>query len=604
MIHTRLTGLLTALLLGALLLAGCSSGGGEPTVSQGVHDLLQHELDTTLEELKAEQAAKQSAETARRTAQAEVTRLEGVIGNMNDAPSAATTASLHARLNHAQAEVTRLTDDLTTAQTALTAANTRVTELNTLVGDATNPAADSLRGQVAKLKTDLATAQGRVEGLESQLGTAQTRLEEEETKREAAEQEAATAKTEAERQIEEAQRQADANTRASGLITALSSNFPDTTEATMGVSHMPGESLTFRRPSALPAKGSAPNVPGGWRSASYSGPRGSVGTDTVYLYTNIQAPGSKAFWKEHGEEVTTIEATDATVSGFGTQAKELYPGEGGTLDGSGTTSGDTARSIGGTYDGYSGTFKCDSGCEIAADDGGDLTFTGDWTFTASLTARRSSNQAVQDTEFLYFGIWAFEPTDPADTTNTHNLRWAAGGDANNIANFTALTGEATFTGGAIGKYALTKATGRGARAARTGTFTATARFTADFDDADSPGTISGRITGFKEGGSDLGSDWHVFLGSSASAAAALAATGATGSAHGAIDGDTATGTWGATLHGSDNHVFTDRTKYPTSRYPVADVAGVAGWFRAAAGTNAAIAGAFGAACTTGTMCAK
>ena len=39
-------------------------------------------------------------------------------------------------------------------------------------------------------------------------------------------------------------------------------------------------------------------------------------------------------------------------------------------------------------------------------------------------------------------------------------------------------------------------------------------------------------------------------------------------------------------------------------YPVADVAGVAGWFNAAAGTNAAVAGAFGAACTTGTMCAK
>ena len=110
------------------------------------------------------------------------------------------------------------------------------------------------------------------------------------------------------------------------------------------------------------------------------------------------------------------------------------------------------------------------------------------------------------------------------------------------------------------------------------------------------------------GGSDLGSDWHVFLGSSPSAAATLAATGvaagADAVASGAIDGDQATGAWAATLHGSDNDTTLDRTKYPLARYPVADVAGVAGWFRAAAGDDAALAGAFGAACTTGTMCAK
>ena len=375
----------------------------------------------------------------------------------------------------------------------------------------------------------------------------------------------------------------------------------------MGVAHTPGERLTFSRPNALPAKGSAPSVPGSWRSASYSGPRGSVGTDTVYLYTNIQPPGSKAFWKEHGKEVTSITEAQATVSGFGTQAKELYPAEDGTVDGDATNSGDKARSIGGTYDGYSGTFKCETECDIAADNEGTLTFHGTWKFTASLTAKRTSKQAEQDSEFLYFGIWAFEPTDPADTENPHSFNWAASGDAADNAdeNFDALTGEAKFTGGAIGKYALAKATGRGARAARTGTFTATAKFTAVFDGEDS--TISGRITDFKEGGSSLGSDWNVFLGGSASTPAALTAGGVTtgGVASGVIDGDNAAGAWMATLHGSDNYdEFTDRTKYPASKYPVADVAGVAGWFNAAAGTNAAIAGAFGAACTTGTMCAK
>ena len=420
----------------------------------------------------------------------------------------------------------------------------------------------------------------------------QAQLEAARQAREEAERKAREAEEEAARRIEEAARQADDNVRAGALIGVLSADL--TASAAMGVTHAPGASLTFSRPSALPAAGSAPSVPGTWQSRSYSGQRGTVGTDTVYLYTNIQAPGSKAFWKEHGERVTTITASEATVSGFGMPAKTL-------LD---TDSTDRVTRSG-TYDGYSGTFACETGCNIATEaDTNDLTFTGTWTFTASQTARKSSSHAEQDSEFLYFGIWAFEPTNPADTTNPHTLNWAAGGDADDITagNFAALTGEATFAGGAIGKYALAKATGRGARAAKTGTFTATATFTAVF--GASP-TISGRITDFKEGGDSLGSDWHVYLGGTLPAAATLAATGATGATSGAIDDDNITGgSWTATLHGSDNEDMSGVTGYTAAKYPRADVAGVAGWFRANAGTDAAIAGAFGAACTTGSMCAR
>ena len=69
--------------------------------------------------------------------------------------------------------------------------------------------------------------------------------------------------------------------------------------------HARGDKRTFIRPANLPSKGSAPSVPGSWKfCASYSGTAANVGTDTVYLYTNIQAPGSKGFWKEHGESVS------------------------------------------------------------------------------------------------------------------------------------------------------------------------------------------------------------------------------------------------------------------------------------------------------------
>ena len=422
---------------------------------------------------------------------------------------------------------------------------------------------------------------------------------------EAAQQRAADAEREAQEALEEAERQADDNVRAGLLIPELSGTISE--EEDMEVEHMPGGRLTFSRPNALPAKGSAPSVPGSWSSASYSGPRGSVGTDTVYLYTNIQAPSSKAFWKEHGESVTPLTggaadfAETATVTSFGT-GRSLYRNS----DGDAEPKPNGSRS--GTYGGYSGTFKCETGCNIAVAADGALTFIGDWTFTAtSLSAKRSSARAEQDSEFLYFGIWAYEPTNPTATA-TPEFKWAAGGDGSiSESIFTALTGEATFTGGAIGKYALAKATGRGARVARTGTFTATATFTADFGGSTGTGeTLSGRITNFKEGGADLGSDWNIFLGSSASEAATLAATGVTtGEASGAIDGDnTTTGAWSAALHGSDNEDMSAVTGYTAAKYPMADVAGVAGWFNAAAGMNAAIAGAFGAACTAGTMCAK
>ena len=495
------------------------------------------------------------------------------------------------------------------------------------------PQVDELRDQLGDLEGTLEEAQDEAEAQEQRADIAEARLDEARRGRQQAEEDAEQAEQQvqqvqqeaqqqvqqvqqeaqqqvqqaqqqARQQIEEAQQQANVAVRAPLLRDELTGDTVDDAGTVMGVGHARGESRVFKRPLNLPSKGSAPSVPGGWSSASYSGPRGNVGTDTVYLYTNIQAPSSKVFWKEHGESVASTAtdfATTAKPSGFTTTAKKLFPDENGVA----VTKENASRS--GTYDGYSGTFKCATGCNIEAADGGALTFTGDWTFTANLTARRASSQAEQDTEFLYFGIWAYEPTSASDTPD---FKWARGGDSNEgdaaIGNFTSLTGTATFTGGAIGKYALAKV---GGRTARIGTFTATATFTADFDkapDGTDGNRISGRITEFKEEGTSLGSDWHVFLGSSVSAAAGLDASGTTGTptTHGAIDGDDATGTWAATLHGSDNHVFTDRDKYPASQYPVADLAGVAGWFSAAAGTNAAIAGAFGAACTTGSMCAK
>ena len=99
------------------------------------------------------------------------------------------------------------------------------------------------------------------------------------------------------------------------------------------------------------------------------------------------------------------------------------------------------------------------------------------------------------------------------------------------------------------------------------------------------------------------------MGENASTAADLTAAGIdstlTDGANGEIASESVTGDWNATLHGSNNQITdfdADRVKYPKTRYPTADLAGLAGWFEAS-GTNAAIAGAFGASCATG-PCAK
>ena len=232
-------------------------------------------------------------------------------------------------------------------------------------------------GDEAQLRTDLEAAQEAAEAAQKAAEAAQKAAEEAERKRQeeedarkAAEAEAAKtaeaeqraeeaqaaaeeaarmaqeAREEAARRIEEAEQQANTAVRAPLLITELNALAATDVATGAGVGHMPGESRTFTRPLNLPATGSAPRVPGSWNSASYSGPRGNVGTDTVYLYTNIQAPGSKEFWKEHGESVVSSVsdfATNAEPSGFGTD-RSLYQ----TSDGTPENRDNVSR--GGTYD--------------------------------------------------------------------------------------------------------------------------------------------------------------------------------------------------------------------------------------------------------------
>ena len=125
---------------------------------------------------------------------------------------------------------------------------------------------------------------------------------------------------------------------------------------------------------------------------------------------------------------------------------------------------------------------------------------------------------------------------------------------------------------------------------------------AHFGDGTTPGTLSGSITDFHEGGSPL-AGWRVTMGSTddVGVASEISGTAASGETVANIGGLSVGGSWGATFYGSDNEILADRDKYPASRYPVVDPAGVAGWFNAAGpsttGTDpndVSLAGAFAA----------
>ena len=364
---------------------------------------------------------------------------------------------------------------------------------------------------------------------------------------------------------------------------------PTAVSAMADVEWMRGSSLTLRPQGVVMTRGSAaPSVPGGWRSASFTGQTGTAATLTdeeVYLYTNIQAPGTRAFWKKYGgndPDVSQTEvANDLAKPSTSVSRTRQTPGDSSTPYVSATT--------GGTYDSVGGKFSCDgdeTACTVTRADG-TTTIGGTWTFKA--TNLNSGAPVDQDDAYLYFGIWSSIPDSISG--ETYDFRYIAGGGAatgSALSGFDTLTGSATFRGGAVGKYVTQGQVG--GQNAKIGTFTATATLNADFGTA-AAGTLSGSITEFRENGSLL-EGWRVTLGSptDVGVASTISDAAATGSTVANIGGLAVGGSWGASFYGSAN-VTTDLED--REKYPAVDLAGVAGWFDATS-TSASLAGAFAA----------
>ena len=522
------------------------------------------------------------------------------------------------------AEEQALQRQLEAAEEARKEAEEKAAEEERKRKEAEEAAAEEAREAAEQARQDAATA----------AAAEQERLREEAEEAERRRQAAEREQEQLQRQLTEAE-QAELRVRASSFGTELDLGDTGGESATADVAWTRGSSLTFRpRGVTHTAGAAAPSVPGSWRSASFAGPIGTAGSlinETVYLYTNIQKPSSRAFWKVHvmtvtdrGLEVAAASAADLTTDTANNDPTPTAAAQYIT-DPADNTQASGVR-VSGRYDGVSGTFTCTvSGTCTGTKTGITLTglvgepangvrsfASGSWSFKpGSITALvKAEDQADQDDAYLYFGVWSSIPD--SITASGYNFRYVAGGGAQTgaaLANFDALTGSATFRGGAVGKYTTQGQVG--GQNAKIGTFTATATLNANFGDGTAPGTLSGSITDFREGGSSL-AGWRVTLGSTdnVGVASTIAAAAAAGSTVANVGGLSVGGSWGASFYGSDNEVLADRDKYPATRYPVVDLAGVTGWFDAVGpGTgggpnDVALAGAFGAACTTGTMCAK
>ena len=540
-----------------------------------------------------------TATAGKTTAEAEVTRLTGLLNTANDkveelearVGSATDATSLTGMLDAANAAVTRLTGLLKTA-------NDKVTELEGRIGSASD--ATSLQGMLEAEKLKLSRLQNQVsihedtiEGLRDQLADARAGVTD-------AEQRADQAERDADRKVEEAQRQGDVDARVAQYLQAINGGGAKRTAVT--VSYERGSTLMIDPGGNFVSGSGAPSI-SGFTARTYTREVGVTGEQTVYLYTNIRAPGSRAFWKEHGLTVpgANSNAGQNPTPSSGTPSFITDPMESAQADG---------LRISGTYDGVSGTYTCTTGgCMGAKEDisregfvqivAGERSFAqgGTWDFKPS--SINSGIRQDEDTEHLYFGIWVNEPNL---ASSAHAYQYIDGG-SDGMLTYPNLTGTAQFRGGAVGKYVTRNQVGENARI---GTFTAAVNLTANFD-AD---TLEGRVTDFRDGSQQL-TGWNVYLGGTTTGPVTSfdGSSFTDGVATASIGGVAATGAWGATLRGTNNELLgydvgnppgsRDLTKYPLARYPLADLAGIVGNFHATSNetaeeANAAIAGAFAA----------
>ena len=223
------------------------------------------------------------------------------------------------------------------------------------------------------------------------------------------------------------------------------------------------------------------------------------GTNTLVVYTDIEAPADKLltvqYSREHLDAALTFTA-DPGDEREGKAQSNSFPSEPGTTWVYTGEDGGRAKTVDGTFDGVPGHFACGAvTCTLMTDaDGKLMTAEEDeaWRFTpmAPLTATVKDPDAA----YAYFGWWLDKPED---NKVDHMVEVFAGGTEGHAADVDKLIeGNVTYKGPAAGKYTTKTFTAGVQTDAGVGHFTASTTLTAKFLDEIQDGTIGGTVTGF------------------------------------------------------------------------------------------------------------
>ena len=283
------------------------------------------------------------------------------------------------------------------------------------------------------------------------------------------------------------------------------------------------DGTTFLNPAPAGAvdavKATATAVPalGDWKGTELAGSN-TAGTisSTAIVYTDVEDDEQMPFDEVYGTSSDlTIDADtsgDAHVKLIMASAFD-HKGVKDHAPGAGTGDDQVTVRFSGTFQGAPGQYQCtaDSAndCVSHEDDNG-IRLTGAGTPVAAWTFVPNPGAMVKvaDATYLYFGWWLHQDSTGPEADAFHGVT-GTGLTAIVEADFTALSGTATYKGGAAGKYAVDPIVP--GTYAHGGHWTADATLTADFGTEANNGTISGMISDFHNGdGAHM--DWSVALG--------------------------------------------------------------------------------------------
>ena len=421
---------------------------------------------------------------------------------------------------------------------------------------------------------------------------AEEQRQEEEERRQAAE----AARAEAERERREAE-QAASRAQAKAAFDGLGGSADDGTRSdpgTVTVTPKYGQAADVTTSPVVDFGSPRRSSSGRWSITTLSND-GSTHKDDLVVYSDLGGPSRELIEEVHSGfsdvtgDTTRIMITIADATHASLIASPQFPGGGitrtydnFTIDSDPDTDGsdgdsntrndyDTVRISPVYFDGASGTLECTGTCTIQHLGPNNYSVgSSTWTFKTSKTAR----VLVDDTSYMYFGWWMREQK----SDEALSFEMFSGGMHPVSTVPVALTGTATYTGAAVGQYAIYQPLGT---QTASGSFTARANLTANFGTATAEGTLSGRVTNFSNA-----SDWSVTLNSQTISSGAVAR--ADDSVSWTIGGNTEDGGgWGAQFF----YDVSTSTGYPE---------GVAGTFDAKFADVGRMIGAFGAHCPTST----